>query len=713
MPIPIPQDDEEKDDFIDRCMSNDIMVDEYSDESQRLAICNTLLGDRAQKDNKEFESKDSIGESQDSNVKLHIKEESIMKDEVIDPSSSENEENEVQPESDDRGLGEDKLYRSAKLSRSDFIDEDNRTVRIALTSESPVKRSFGWEILDHSHESIDTDFISQQRSPLLLDHDMTKQIGVIEDFAVDESSKRTLAQVRFSKNPLASEVWQDVLDGIRSNVSVGYSITNMDKDPDANEPTYRVAWQPLEASVVSVPADQSSTVGVARSEASEINPVTEVDETSAIDNINTQNLKVKKMSEEKTVNINVDEISASVALETRQNVAKENDEILELGSRHCQSELARKAIKDGVSIEEFRGQLLNSLPVDKPLDTQEIGLTNKETRNFSILRAVRAMAHPTDRRAQEAAKFEFEASEAAKTAYGRNTQGLTLPSEVMGNWSLSTRDINTSDDSGGVGERFLPSNFIDALRAASGVLRAGATTLVDLEDDVKIPKQTGVSTAAWISAEGGAAAESELTLGSIALSPKTASMYTEVTNQMLQQSTLDMERMIRNDLAGGIAYLVDTGAMTGSGSSGQPTGLNNISGTNSVTLATAATPTWAEAVEMESLVLTDNVSLTTPAYLTTSAVVGNMKTTAKASSTAIFIYEDGRVNGHPVYVSNAVAAGYAYFGNWSDLLVGFFGGLDILVDPYTGSANSITRLRATQFVDINARHGQSFTVATA
>ena len=665
---------------------------------------------------KKFESEDSINESQDLNNKLHIKEEQIMNDENIIPS--ENEGTDSQPESSDRVSGEEKLFRCVDMSRSDFIDEDNRTVRIALTSESPVKRSFGWEILDHSQESIDTDFIGQARSPLLLDHDMTKQIGIIEDFILDESSKRTLAQVRFGRSDLASEIWQDVKDGIRNNVSVGYSITNMEKDRDAKEPTYRVAWQPLEASIVSIPADQSVNVGVARSDPSELNPTTKVEsttveETEAVEEINTQTIKVKTMSEEikNDVEIDIEKIKTSAVTETRANVAKENDEILELGSRHSQSDLARTAIRDGISIEDFRGQLLNALPTDQPLETKEIGLTNKETRNFSILTAVNAMANPSDRRAQEAAKFEFECSDAAKEKYGRNSQGLTLPAEVMSNWHA--RDINTSDDAGGVGQRFLPSNFIDALRAASGVMAAGATVLRDLEDNVKIPKQTGVSTAAWISAEGGAAAESELTLGSVTMSPKTASMYTEVTNQMLQQSTLDMENIIRNDLAAGIAYLVDTGSLAGSGSSGQPTGINSQTGVNTQTFATAATPTWAELVTMESSVLGDNVILSNPAYLTTSAVAGNMKVTQKATNTAIFISDAGRANGHPVIVSNAVAAGVAYFGNWADLLIGFFGGLDILVDPYSGSANSITRLRATQFMDVAVRHGQSFTKGTA
>ena len=664
---------------------------------------------------KEFESRDSKGESKDLKDNLHIKEELNMKEENL--ILSENEGNEVQSESDDRVSGEEKMFRSVDLSRAEFIDEDKRTVRIALTSEAPVRRPFGWEILDHSQESINTDFISQGRAPLLLDHDMSRQIGVIEKFQLDEDSKRTLAKVRFGRSELASEIWQDVVDGIRSNVSVGYSITNMERDNNADEPTYRVAFTPLEASIVSIPADQSANVGVARSEPSEINPGTETEsneETVEVaDESNTQTIEEKTMSEVETkdIEINVDDVRNAAVKETRESIARANDEILELGSRHNQSELARKAIREGVSIEDFRGQLLNSLPVDQPLDTKEIGLTEKETRQFSILKAVRAMANPADIRAQEAAKFEFECSAAAKDTYGRNTSGLTLPAEVMHNWNA--RDINTSDDAGGVGERFLPGSFIEALRNASGVIAAGATLLRDLEDNVKIPKATGTSTAAWISAEGGASSESEMTLGSVTMSPKTASMYTEVTNQMMQQSTLDMENIIRNDLAAGIANLIDTGALAGSGSSGQPTGIDNQTGVNTQSFATAATPTFAEIVAMEGSVLGDNVVLSNPGYLTTSAVAANMKSTSKDTGSGTFILDNGQANGHPVYVSNAVASGVAYFGNWADLLIGFFGGIDILVDPYSNSANSVTRLRATQFVDIAVRHAQSFTKGSA
>ena len=646
---------------------------------------------------------------EEENIEATEEEETEESEEETEESESEEE----QTEDEERSFASDKQFRSAAI-RSEYIDEENRRVRIALTSEAPVSRSFGSEILDHSEESIDTSFMGQGRSPLLLDHDMTKQIGVVENYYIDNSARRTIAEVRFGKSDLANEVFNDVKDGIRQNVSVGYNINSMERDDSFDEPTYRVSWTPLESSIVSIPADQSSNVGIARSDdAAKELPDLEVaslaTETKDSGVTINQHLKEKKVEEKQE--INVEEVKTVTESETRKRIAKQNDEILELGSRHQQQDLARQAIKDGTDLETFRGQLLNAIPSGQPLETAEIGLTEKESRDFSILKAVYAMSNPTNRKAQEDAKFEFEASQAAKDKYGRNSEGLTLPSEVMGTW---TRDINTTDDAGGIGEDFRRGDFIDALRDASGVIRAGATIFPDLVDNVKIPKQTGVSTATWIATEGGAVTESELTLGSVTMSPNTISAYTDITNKMLANSSLSIETLVRNDLAAGIGKVVDTGAMTGSGSSGQPTGINSATGVNSVTLTTAATPTWAEAVEMESLVLADNVPFNRPGYLTNSTVVGNLKTTAKASNTAIFIMDsDGRVNGHPVTISNAVAAGYAYFGMWSDLLIGFFGSIDILVDPYTAATNNLTRIRATQFCDVAVRHGQSFTKATA
>merc|ERR1711904_538623 len=120
-------------------------------------------------------------------------------------------------------------YRTIDLSRSEFVDEENRRVRIGVSSEEPVERSFGMEVLGHSPEEINMEFMQSGRSPLLLDHDMTKQIGVVEEFKLDQTAKRTIAVVRFGKSALAEEVFRDVVDGIRMNISVGYRVDKMER----------------------------------------------------------------------------------------------------------------------------------------------------------------------------------------------------------------------------------------------------------------------------------------------------------------------------------------------------------------------------------------------------------------------------------------------------------------------------------------------------
>ena len=110
--------------------------------------------------------------------------------------------------------------------------------------------------------------------------------------------------------------------------------------------------------------------------------------------------------------------------------------------------------------------------------------------------------------------------------------------EVLREWNQ--RDLNTTDDAGAVGQDFRAGDFIDALRNSSSVMSAGATLLRGLEGDVKIPKKTGTSTAAFVSSEGTAVAESEMAIGSVTLSPKTLGCFTDVTRQLLTQSSLDV-----------------------------------------------------------------------------------------------------------------------------------------------------------------------------
>jgi HK97 family phage major capsid protein len=607
-------------------------------------------------------------------------------EEVVEAATEVAEVIETPTEEDRAGTVE--VSHRAMEMEAKTIDEDTRRVRIAISSEEPVSRSFGMEVLEHSEEAINLSFLASGRAPLLLDHDPEKQIGVIESVDLDSSARRLRATVRFGKGALAKEAFDDVMDGIRANISVGYAINKLErKDKD----TYVAkSWMPMEASLVSIPADV--TVGVGRSSEPSPKPVIKTD------------FKENPMSDQ---NFDI----AAVEAEARKAAQRNAAQIVELGAKHGRSDLAQKAIAEGRSIEEFRGELLDVIGSTRALEEKEIGMSQKEVKRFSLLRAIHALANPTDRRAQEAAAFEFECSQAAAKAYGRTAQGILLPAEVLRNWK---RDLNSSDEAALFTDDFRGGDFIDALRNASSVMQAGATMLSGLSGDVKIPKKTGVASTGWISSEGGAASESEMTVGSVSMTPKTLGAFTDITRQLMIQSSLDVEALVRDDLAQSIALAIDLGALAGSGSSGQPTGIKNTGGINVVDFGAAPDliPTYAQVVELETKVREDNALGNGGAYIANATMYGALKSVEKAANTAQFVVEPGgTMNGYRTVVSNQVASGDLYFGDFrNNLLIGMFGGLDIVVDPYTASTSGTVRVVALQSCDVAVRHATAFCI---
>ena len=627
----------------------------------------------------------------------------VMPEEVQDDEAEEMEE--------ERLLPSELTHRAADMG-ADVIDEENRRVRIVVSTETPVERGFGMEVLDHSRESIQMDFFNSGRAPLLLDHDMSQQIGKIESVEIDQRSSRMLAVVRFGRGALADEVFRDVVDGIRSNISVGYRVHRMKKDERGEDGNlYRViSWQPLEASVVSVPADVNAHVG--RSADSQ----TAKEDSAMSDEIRSEQVEEEVIEQAVETEEAVREVEETEAVESEEVVdeimeaetarAKEDERIRALGKAYRSEAKAEEAIVEGKTADEFKSSVRSTFkytPVKETEMSNEIGMTAKEVRNYSLVRALNALANPNDRRAQEAAGFEFEVSNAASRG-----NGFVVPFDVM------KRDLNSSDDSALIGEDFRSGDFIEALRNASSVMQAGATMLNGLVGDVKIPRQSGVASASFIASEGSDASESEMTADAVTMTAKHLAVSTEATKILLTQSSLDVENLIRNDLTRAIATGLDNAALQGDGNSGAPTGIRSTSGINTQDFA-ALNPTFAEIVAMETAVATDNALMGQLAYIMGAAQYGALKTTEKATNTAQFVVEPGgTINGYPVIVSNQVAAGDIYFGNFSDLLVGTFGsGVEIIVDPFTKSRAGNVVITASVLADVAVRHAVSFCLGDA
>lgn len=597
----------------------------------------------------------------------------------------------------EKKLPNDKRQVRALQAREMVIGED-RTIEFPFSSEEPVARWFGDEILSHEKSAADLTRLNDG-APLLFNHNMDDYIGVVEKAWIGDD-KRAYARVRFATHERAQQIMDDVNAGILRNVSFAYEVRKYVEDKKSGTFT-GTDWRAYEVSFVTVPADQ--TVGVGRALIEEKGSEAEMPsdiETNAAAAANS--VKGVTMSE---TTIDVSAVAAQAAEAERQRIAGINA----LGEKFAQKELARQLVDGGKSLDEARAIVLERMGEVKPVAAGEadIGLTKKEVRSYSFLRAINALANPADKQAWADAAFEREVSEAAARAAGKSARGIFVPGEIL----RAKRDLTAGTATAGgnlVATDLMADAFIDLLRNRSVVQRAGAQTMNGLVGNVAIPKQTGAATAYWV-AESGAPTESQQTVGQVTMTPKTVGAYTDFSRRLILQSSLDVENMVRNDLAQVIALAIDKAALYGTGSSNQPTGLKLQSGINTKDFA-AATPTFAELVAMESEVAADNADVGTMRYIINAAMRGSLKSTPKfGSGTEATIWEAGNtVNGYSTEVSNQIDSGDVFFGNFADLMIGFWSGLDLMVDPYSNSTSGTVRVVALQDCDIAVRNAVSF-----
>lgn len=594
------------------------------------------------------------------------------------------------------------LTRFFNLDRS-AIDEEARTVSLSFSSDAPVERWFGMEVLDHSPKSVDLGRLNDG-APLLMDHNTSDQIGRVENASVD--GERGTAVVRFSQSARAQEIFQDVMDGIRQNISVGYRINDMKPEETEGETdTYRAtSWQPFEISVVSVPADNS--IGIARS--------IDGEHVTTITNKKTKNKEVKMTTENK-----ID--AAQVAREAVAADRTRSNEIDAIVAKHPElKEIGNQFKGNDRSLDEFRGVALDKITKGQPataaIEDTKIGMTDEQTDNFSIVRAVNALVTGN----WNDAGFEREMSDEMASKLGKRAQGFYIPTDVL------MRDMNVGTATAGghtVATDLLSGSFIDMLRNKMATVGLGATMMNDLVGNIAIPRQTGGATSYWV-AESGAITESQAAFDQVSMSPKTVGSMSDISRKMLLQSSLDVESFVRNDLATSLALAMDSAAINGSGTSNQPTGVLNTTGIGSVVGGTnGAAPDWADIVDLESAVAVDNADMGALGYLTNAAVRGKLLQTEKASGTAQYVWSDSNtLRGYGAAVSNQVPSNGTkgtgsnlssmLFGNWNDLIIGTWGGIDINVDTSTGSASGTVRVVALQDVDIAVRHAESFAAMT-
>jgi HK97 family phage major capsid protein len=589
-------------------------------------------------------------------------------------------------------------YKERRAASAEVKDLGDRRVELSFSSEFEVSRWFGYEVLDHSPESVDLSRMAN--APLLFEHNRNKQIGVVEKAWIGDD-RRGYAVVRFSKNKKANEIYNDVVDGIRTNISFAYNVISAAiSGLRDGEDVWRVSrWQPMEISSVSLPADP--TVGVGRS----------------LEEI--QQSQQSEQSERKEIQV----MGAAVRKEENEDTRVED--ILAAGERYGDEELAKKVLRGGGSLQDFQREYMEKIharaavPLNQQVAVNNIGMSERELREFSVVKLLRHMVDPTSKKAAKAAAFEIDACRVAAEKYGSEGERTVLPTDFATyRRSFSTRAAMTAANPaiGGkiIAPDFRPESLIERLLSRSVFLGRGRI-LGGLKGPVTIPKHLTGTDAQWIDEEE-EAPETDATFGDITLMQKTLSASTKITRKMIMQDSIGLEDLVQDDLAHSIGHKMDVSVLYGDGVK-QPKGLI-AQGIEEVTYPSAAPsyPSYDVLVDLETAVAESEALADSMEWIVTSGFRGYGRKTVQRpgevdSGGPIWEKGDrpgaGGVLGYPATVTTRMQPGHLLFIDFSQLLIGSWGSLEILVNPYAESKKGNTLVTVFHDMDVGIRHTES------
>jgi HK97 family phage major capsid protein len=669
-------------------------------------------------------------------------------------------------------------YREFEI-RADDVDMNNRTARFSFSSSNFVPRWFGYEQLSHDKGAMITKRLDAGAVPFLADHDSKDQIGRVTDYEVKTGKNgRASATVMMSRSARATELLQDMQDRIRTSISVGYVPHTMRRmrddeipddlfdDDDAPDDEEDVdvfcvtRWEPMEVSLVSLPADVSVGVGRSVDGTEEEYLVRIEEETEPVGDPKVFKQNTANMNEPNPPNQNAGTITqgnsapAPQAAGATQNLTVvDNGESIRAGERQRAAEItangrrfhyeddATRFVSEGRSSAEFNAFILErqaAQGLQTIVAADAPGFSRRDLRGYSLCKALMQGQASLD-------GLEREVSQEISRRLDRTPRGFFMPEEILAR--PMRRDLSVtvppgltpSPSTGGLTVQLtVEPSLIEVLRNRAVVARAGATMMGGLVGNLSMPRQTGVATATW-NAENAPLTASSQTFDQVGLSPKRLGATTNYSKMLLAQSSLDIEEIVREDLLRIIALAQDLAAIYGTGpgdSTGpQPTGIMTVAanapgafapGLRSPNIVFGGPASWQSVVEFEGNVESSNVSLDRAvAYITTPKTKAVWKTTPKAVNYPVYLWEGGgaqnapgMVNGYAAFATNQINTGPAavpnmvLFGVWSECILATWSGLDIVTDPYTLAPNFQIRIVMNLLTDIAFRHAIAFCAST-
>ncbi len=615
---------------------------------------------------------------------------------------------------------------------------EKTTYKASLSSETPV-RDFPWmppHVLRHAESAVDLSRVNDRGLPFLTNHgrhDVSNVIGRIKNVRIEK--KRLVGELVFSRaNPAAEQIRAMVDEGTLTDMSITAEVEKIKRVEDADgrpELIEVLRWRPLEASVVTVGADHQVGIGRAHKGFTPANSAEGEDEmtgraepveTKAGDdngNDNGVNGKIERGRQQ------LDDDFATKLEERRRHAIEQLATANKIGDDVRDAWIERgstleRVADDILKIHEKRGERGDSISA--------LDLTERETREYSMSRAILAARYGD----WKEAGFELECHNAIAERTNKVPEkgGFFVPLEVQRrqlptdlgalaarhpNAMHLQRDLQAATGGAGgftVGTRIV--GFDELLRNISFAFRMGVTRLSGLRDNVTIPRQSASATAEWLTGETDTPTESQQTFVQLSMTPKTVSAYTEISRQLLLQSSLDVEGLVNADLAAVAALAVDSAVLSGSGGSGQPEGLDNTTGVGAVSGTSLG---FAGILEFQTDVAAANVMPMAGGYVTTPAVASLMIQRVKYTSTASPLWDGniwaGMMQGFPAMSTNQVAAATMYFGDWAKAVVAEWGVLEVDTNPFANFPAGIIGVRVMYSIDVGIRYPAAFSIASS
>lgn len=356
----------------------------------------------------------------------------------------------------------------------------------------------------------------------------------------------------------------------------------------------------------------------------------------------------------------------------------------------------------------------------------------KELQNFSFMEAVRQavdgnytgfVKEMRDEGIQEAKDAGVELS---------NRKSLIIPQKVLRNVKLQrTGTPKNTVTAGTQGQRTIETesiDFVSLLRERLMLTQLGARFASGLTGNIPLNRQTAGFVFGWAANENDPAGESSASYDGKTLSPKRGTGYMDVSNQWLIQTSPEIENALVNDILTGTQVGIEKAAINGAGANGEPEGLLNTTGILSAYAggaednsanANGAAQAWDDWVNLEKLIEVNNTDIGTLGYATTPKVKGQARLSKIDEGSGVFIWDKLMAEDARIGVGNIVPDDLTkgtnednlsalIYGNWNDLWVGMWSGLELMVNPYTKAKNAETEMIIHVYVDTAVRRPESF-----